>query len=149
MEQAHAALAAGMPGADWAVDVLTAGGEKPRGSASAPARRDLLRALRNGTLRWPRDARLALLYLERAGGVAASKFNAIVNKTEAGRLRGEYSWNGAGRTGRFSSRGVQIHNLVRKHLENEIDIIEAVTRDVAEATECSGKDPRTCEATCS
>ena len=32
------------------------------------------------------------------------------------RLCGQYTFNGAQQTGRFSSRGVQVHNLTRAHL---------------------------------
>lgn len=47
-------------------------------------------------------------------------------------LRGQYRWNGAQQTGRFSSQGVQVHNLVRasltdkEHPTRELDVIELI-----------------------
>ncbi len=43
------------------------------------------------------------------------------------RLPGQYVFNGAQQTGRFSSRGVQVHNLTRKALKNEAAAIEAIS----------------------
>lgn len=40
------------------------------------------------------------------------------------RLTGSYVFNGAGQTGRGSSRGVQIHNLPRDKLPNELDVLD-------------------------
>lgn len=42
------------------------------------------------------------------------------------RLPGQYVFNGAQQTGRFSSRGVQMHNLTRKALKDEAEAIEAI-----------------------
>ena len=42
------------------------------------------------------------------------------------RLKGQYVANGAQQTGRFSSRGVQIHNLTREALKSEAGLIEAI-----------------------
>lgn len=47
-----------------------------------------------------------------------------------GRLCGSYVFNGAGQTGRFSSRGVQVHNLPRSFLPNELDVLDQVAARV-------------------
>jgi len=44
------------------------------------------------------------------------KFAKIVDQHVGERLMGQYSFNGAAQTGRFSSRGVQVHNLMRASL---------------------------------
>lgn len=71
----------------------------------------------------------------RAGsGAAIDKFNAILNRASPhdDRVRGQYVFNGAGQTGRFSSRGVQIHNLVRDGVSKDPnDMIEAIEMIVA------------------
>lgn len=46
--------------------------------------------------------------------------------TDKDRLPGQYVFNGAQQTGRFSSRGVQMHNLTRKALPNEAEAIDAI-----------------------
>lgn len=129
-ERVEDAVERGYLGAEVALELVTVGGKKPRGGAGAPIRRELMRGLRNKTIRLPRDVRLFLLYLERAGGVASKKFASIAARAHDGRLRGEYAWNGAGRTGRFSSKGAQIHNLVRRGLEGEVDAIEEIIHEV-------------------
>ena len=40
------------------------------------------------------------------------------------RLCGQYVFNGAQQTGRYSSRGVQVHNLTRKTVDDEVATIE-------------------------
>ncbi len=55
------------------------------------------------------------------------KFQKIVLQQTDDRLRGQYSFNGASQTGRFSSRGVQIHNLSRSVLKGvEEECIEFI-----------------------
>jgi DNA polymerase len=120
-------------GATDALGWVTKGGVKPRGSADKSTRRELLRAIRSRSIRMPRDVTLFLLYLERAGGVASRKFQGIAQRAHDGRLRGEYAWNGAGRTGRFSSKGTQIHNLVRKSVKDEVETIEEIVYEVTRA----------------
>lgn len=51
------------------------------------------------------------------GSSTPGKFAKMVLQQTGGRLRGSYAFNGAPQTGRFSSRGVQVHNLVRKALD--------------------------------
>ena len=59
--------------------------------------------------------------LEAGNSAAVRKFIAIARQgiVENGtwRIHGQYSFNGAGQTGRFSSRGTQIHNLIRLPLD--------------------------------
>jgi len=51
------------------------------------------------------------------GSTTPAKFRTILNLADDdGNLKGQYVTNGAGQTGRFSSRGVQTHNLTRSHL---------------------------------
>lgn len=78
------------------------------------------------------------------GSTTPSKFASILRMQVGGSLQGQYVMNGAGQTGRFSSRGVQIHNLMRDHLgEDEEAAIEYITGLVDERI---GK--RLEEATC-
>ena len=69
--------------------------------------------------------------IEAGNSAAVRKFTAMVNQEVGGRVYGQYSFNGAGQTGRFSSRGIQIHNLIRSPLDKEnadraVDAIEDV-----------------------
>lgn len=61
---------------------------------------------------------------------SAIKFEKILNQHVDGRLTNSYAHNGAGQTGRFSSRGVQVHNLVRDAFKNELDILDMVASGV-------------------
>jgi len=47
------------------------------------------------------------------GSNTPAKFRKALNMMQGGRLRGQYVFNGAPQTGRYSSRGVQTHNLAR------------------------------------
>jgi DNA polymerase bacteriophage-type len=51
------------------------------------------------------------------GGTSPKKFARLVAQQVDGVLRGQYRFAGAGQTGRLSSRGAQIHNLVRDALD--------------------------------
>lgn len=58
------------------------------------------------------------------GSASPQKFSKMLLQHVGGKLRGQYVFNGANQTGRFSSRGVQVHNLTRAHLgEREKDAI--------------------------
>lgn len=77
--------------------------------------------------------------IEAGNSAAVRKFTAIVNQEIAERVHGGYSFNGAGQTGRFSSRGIQVHNLIRdpvkkKQPNRAIDAIEDIL---------DGKSPET------
>jgi DNA polymerase len=73
---------------------------------------------------------LMLLVEARLFGASATpkKFGKIVDMHVEERLMGQYTFNGAQQTGRFSSRGVQVHNLMRASLgAREIDIIDLIS----------------------
>lgn len=62
------------------------------------------------------------------GSNTPQKFEKALRMQSGGSLRGQYVFNGAPQTGRFSSRGVQIHNLTRSHLgEQEEDAIAFIS----------------------
>lgn len=60
------------------------------------------------------------------GSKTPAKFGKIVGSHVDGRLMGQYVFNGAQQTGRFSSKGVQVHNLMRDALDYEADLIDAI-----------------------
>lgn len=60
---------------------------------------------------------LKICELREFGASAAPlKFRTILQQHNDGRLQGQYVFNGAQQTGRFSAKGVQVHNLTRKAL---------------------------------
>ena len=62
--------------------------------------------------------------LREGQGAAAAKFKAMLQRcSDDGRLRGAYWFDGAGATGRFSSKGAQMHNLVNQTLDSLDDVI--------------------------
>ena len=59
-------------------------------------------------------ARSVLLLRQESGGTAAKKYNAILRRmSRDDRVRGAMVYCGAASTGRWSSRGVQLQNLIR------------------------------------
>lgn len=61
------------------------------------------------------------------GSTAPAKFARVIERANDGILRGSFVLNGAAQTGRFSSRGVQTHNMVRKSLGGkEVEAIEFI-----------------------
>jgi len=73
------------------------------------------------------NAVLRLLQIRLYGGSKTpQKFAKMLSQHVDGVLFGQYVFNGAGQTGRASSRGVQVHNLARDTLENEHGTIEAL-----------------------
>jgi DNA polymerase len=83
------------------------------------------------------DEEYDLLQLAEARLIGSSstpaKFQkALDQRSEDDRLRGPYRFNGAQQTGRFSSQGVQEHNLIRasltdkEHPTRELDVIEFI-----------------------
>lgn len=61
------------------------------------------------------------------GSASPAKFGKIVRMQHDGNLRNQYTFNGAPQTGRYSSRGVQIHNLMRKSLgAKEAEVMEMI-----------------------
>ena len=59
------------------------------------------------------DARKLLEYIDNAGSSALKKFAVAAHQHVRGRVRNTFLWNGAGRTGRFSGKGLQPHNIRR------------------------------------
>ena len=79
------------------------------------------------------NRRLQLLAIERVlqirffgGSKTPAKYSKMLAQHVDGHLYGQYVFNGAGQTGRASSRGVQVHNLARDFLPYEHDAIESV-----------------------
>jgi len=114
--------------------------DEDTGRADISLRRDNLEALL--TLLDAREAKRPLTETEdtvraiaRArldgSGAAARKFRSIHaracyrNAIDKRRLYGEYTFNGAPATGRFSSRGVQVHNLPRQPAGSKEDVEKA------------------------
>lgn len=61
------------------------------------------------------------------GSSSPAKFGKMCRMQLDGVLRNQYVFNGAPQTGRYSSRGVQIHNLLRKSLgEQEAEFMELI-----------------------
>ena len=61
------------------------------------------------------EVREFLELCDNAGASSVYKFKGMVNRADKdGRVRGAYIFSGAGQTGRYSSTGLQVHNLVRK-----------------------------------
>jgi DNA polymerase bacteriophage-type len=70
---------------------------------------------------------LRLLQIRLYGGSKTpAKFSRIMTQNLDGILRGQYVFNGAPQTGRFSSKGTQVHNLARDALKHEPDLINAL-----------------------
>lgn len=82
--------------------------------------RDALRAV-DSTRNTSVEAWLDLM--DEAGGSTISKYAAMVNRQLDGRVAGALLWNGAGQTGRFSSRGLQMHNLRRDSFDDPDPVI--------------------------
>jgi DNA polymerase len=63
------------------------------------------------------EAVYTVLALREFGGSnTPQKFSKMLAQHDEGRLKNQYVFNGAQQTGRFSSRGVQVHNLTRDTL---------------------------------
>lgn len=75
----------------------------------------------------PDDNVMEFLELLQHGRASSSvKFQKMLDQSVDGRLLGSYVFNGAGQTQRYSSRGIQIHNLPRDKLKNELDLLEMI-----------------------
>ena len=121
---------------------------KERFSADRPTRESLMDALDQPEHadRFPDDqlhkVRTVLELIEAGNSAAVRKFTAMLNQEVDGVVRGHYSFSGAGQTGRFSSRGLQVHNLIRDPLDKKDrnrdmdaieDIIDGTPVEVLEA----------------
>jgi DNA polymerase len=75
-------------------------------------------------------AMLRLLQIRLYGGSKTpAKFKRVLEQHVDGVLFGQYVFNGAAHTGRYSSKGVQCHNLARDALNNEPDLIDALLQE--------------------
>ncbi len=133
----------------WPDEELQAITTKPPKRKGGPIRKSCDRATREAVLEVlsqpehgdlfhveHREKIVEFLELIEAGNSAAvRKFTKIFDQEIAGRIHGQYSFNGAGQTGRFSSRGVQIHNLIRDPVEkkNPDRALDAIDRILAGA----------------
>ena len=72
---------------------------------------------------------LRVLQLRLYGGSKTpAKFTRMTHQHVDGVLYNQYVFNGASQTGRASSKGVQVHNLMRDVLSDEIDVITDILR---------------------
>lgn len=67
--------------------------------------------------------------LEHGRSSSSIKFEKMLNQAVDGRLCSSYIFGGAGQTGRYSSRGVQIHNLPRDRLDDEILLLDLIAKN--------------------
>lgn len=65
------------------------------------------------------DARALLEFIDNAGSSALKKFAVAAHQQCLGRVYNTFLWNGAGRTGRFSGKGLQPHNIRRDVFSHE------------------------------
>jgi DNA polymerase len=72
------------------------------------------------------DVREFVMAVEEAGGATISKFEAFSDRSMDGRLYGAFLYAGGGQTGRFSSLGVQVHNLKRDGHKDPAKAIQQV-----------------------
>jgi len=64
--------------------------------------------------------------IEDAGGSTVAKYKSMSDTHVSNRVRGSLIWSGAGSTGRFSSRGLQLQNFKRNVFENPQEQIDLV-----------------------
>ena len=67
-----------------------------------------------------------ILLVDSAGGSTVSKFKNMVEHNVNGRVHGTMVWNGAGQTGRLSSRSLQVNNMKRDVMDNAQELIQDV-----------------------
>jgi DNA polymerase bacteriophage-type len=60
------------------------------------------------------------------GSKTPVKFRRMRDQSYNGVLMGQFVFGGAGQTGRYSSKGAQLHNQSRSKLDNELDLIDAI-----------------------
>ncbi len=75
----------------------------------------------------PQEIINALTARQFGGSTSPFKFSKMLSGHVDGRLQGQYVFSGANQTGRYSSKGVQTHNLTRSHLgDAEAEAIEFI-----------------------
>lgn len=71
-----------------------------------------------------------IMAVEEAGGATISKYEAFTHRSFDGRTCGAFMYAGGGQTGRFSSTGIQVHNLKRDgHKDPEKEIQRILNRE--------------------
>jgi DNA polymerase len=73
-----------------------------------------------------RKARRFTQLVEDAGGSTIAKYTTMANKHVDGVIHGAMTWNGAGQTGRLSSKDLQVNNMRRDVMDNAEELIEDV-----------------------
>lgn len=75
------------------------------------------------------DAKAFLHLLQDAGGSAVSKFKTMVNTHVDGRVYNPMVFSGAGATGRYSSRGLQLQNMRRDVFNDPQPYIDSILKN--------------------
>lgn len=79
----------------------------------------------------PEDDVIDLIDLLQYGRSSSSvKFQKMLDQEVDGRIYNAYVFNGAGQSGRFSSKNLQEHNLSRDKLPNELDVLDMIAGHV-------------------
>ena len=105
-------------------------GDVERLSGSKPVMTQLLEDI-NASDTPPADEVVEVLELLQFGrSSSAVKFEKIINQEVDGRIYGSFVFNGAGQSGRASSRGPQVHNMVHDYMPDELDVLDMVAARV-------------------
>lgn len=108
--------------------------QKPRKAASDPVKYTLDKAARGLLLEeegLEPHHRDIITLIHEGGNSSVSKFTAMLNRADpiTGRVHGAFIFAGAGQTQRYSSKGLQLHNMRRDcHSADEAEILKAKMR---------------------
>jgi DNA polymerase len=105
-------------------------GEVERLTGSKPVMTQLLEDIEASDAPPPDEVVEVLELLQFGRSSSAVKFEKIVNQEVDGRLTGSFVFNGAGQSGRASSRGPQVHNMVHDYMPNELDVLDMIAARV-------------------
>lgn len=72
------------------------------------------------------DVREFTELVDEAGGATLGKYQAFSDRSLDGRLRGAFMFSGGGQTGRYSSTGLQLHNLRRDVFDDPEPMIQTI-----------------------
>jgi DNA polymerase len=72
------------------------------------------------------EARTFTELVNEAGGATLQKYQSFAERAVEGRLHGAFLFSGGGQTGRYSSIGIQLHNLRRDVFENPQEVIDKI-----------------------